>query len=63
MALATFLVYVVMASQFESLVHPFVILMAVPLGVVGVVAALVLTGNSVSVLVLIGAKARRSIRR
>jgi HAE1 family hydrophobic/amphiphilic exporter-1 len=55
MALATFLVYVVMASQFESLVHPFVILMAVPLGVVGVVAALVLTANSVSVLVLIGA--------
>jgi HAE1 family hydrophobic/amphiphilic exporter-1 len=55
MALATFLVYVVMASQFESLVHPFVILMAVPLGVVGVVGALVLTSNSVSVLVLIGA--------
>jgi len=55
MALATFLVYVVMASQFESLIHPFVILMAVPLGVVGVVAALVLTSNSVSVLVLIGA--------
>ncbi len=55
MALAIFLVYVVMASQFESLIHPFVILMAVPLGVVGVVAALVLTSNSVSVLVLIGA--------
>ena len=55
MALATFLVYVVMASQFESLIHPFVILMAVPLGVVGVVAALALTHTSVSVLVLIGA--------
>ncbi len=55
MALATFLVYVVMASQFESLIHPFVILMAVPLGVVGVIAALVVTSNSVSVLVLIGA--------
>ena len=55
MALATFLVYVVMASQFESLVHPFVILMAVPLGVVGVVAALVLTSTSISVLALIGA--------
>jgi HAE1 family hydrophobic/amphiphilic exporter-1 len=54
MALATFLVYVVMASQFESLVHPFVILMAVPLGVVGVVLALVLTSHSISVLVLIG---------
>jgi HAE1 family hydrophobic/amphiphilic exporter-1 len=55
MALATFLVYVVMASQFESLVHPFVILMAVPLGAVGVVVALVLTSTSISVLVLIGA--------
>jgi HAE1 family hydrophobic/amphiphilic exporter-1 len=55
MALATFLVYVVMASQFESLVHPFVILMAVPLGVVGVVAALIVTSHSISVLVLIGA--------
>jgi HAE1 family hydrophobic/amphiphilic exporter-1 len=54
MALATFLVYVVMASQFESLLHPFVILMAVPLGVVGVVAALVVTSHSISVLVLIG---------
>jgi HAE1 family hydrophobic/amphiphilic exporter-1 len=55
LALATFLVYVVMASQFESLIHPFVILMAVPLGVVGVVAALFLTSTSVSVLALIGA--------
>jgi HAE1 family hydrophobic/amphiphilic exporter-1 len=54
LALATFLVYVVMASQFESLIHPLVILMAVPLGVVGVVGALVLTSNSISVLVLIG---------
>ncbi len=54
LGLATFLVYVVMASQFESLVHPFVILLAVPLGVIGVVAALLVTGTSVSVLVLIG---------
>ncbi len=54
MALATFLVYVVMASQFESLLHPFVILMAVPLGVVGVVAALLIAGISINVLVLIG---------
>jgi HAE1 family hydrophobic/amphiphilic exporter-1 len=44
-----------MASQFESLIHPFVILMAVPLGAVGVVAALLATANSISVLVLIGA--------
>ena len=55
LGLAIFLVYVVMAVQFESLVHPFVILLAVPLGVVGVVAALMLTSTSVGVLVLIGA--------
>lgn len=55
LALAVFLVYVVMAVQFESLVHPFVILLSVPLGIVGVVAALLLTGTSVNVLVLIGA--------
>jgi HAE1 family hydrophobic/amphiphilic exporter-1 len=55
MALAVFLVYVVMAAQFESLLHPFVILVSVPLGLVGVVGALWLTNNPVSVLVLIGA--------
>jgi HAE1 family hydrophobic/amphiphilic exporter-1 len=55
LALAVFLVYVVMAAQFESLLHPLVILISVPLGMVGVVAALMLTGNSISVLVLIGA--------
>jgi HAE1 family hydrophobic/amphiphilic exporter-1 len=55
MVLAIFLVYVVMAAQFESLFHPFVILVSVPLGLVGVVGALWLTGNPISVLVLIGA--------
>jgi len=54
MALAIFLVYVVMAAQFESLIHPFVILVSVPLGLVGVVGALWLTSNAISVLVLIG---------
>ncbi len=55
MALAIFLVYVVMAAQFESLIHPFVILVSVPLGLVGVVGALWLTSHAISVLVLIGA--------
>jgi HAE1 family hydrophobic/amphiphilic exporter-1 len=54
LGLAVFLVYVVMAMQFESLVHPFVILLSVPLGAVGVVAALLLTGLGLDVLVLIG---------
>ncbi len=55
MALAVFLVYLVMASQFESLLHPFVILLTVPLGLVGVVFALALTGTDLSVVVLLGA--------
>lgn len=54
LALALFLVYVVMAVQFESLRHPFVILLSVPMGLVGVVAALWVTGTAVSVLALIG---------
>ena len=54
-SLAVFLVYVVMAAQFESLLHPFVILTAVPLALVGIVAALGLTGHSITVLALIGA--------
>lgn len=52
--LAVFLVYFVMASQFESLLHPFLILFTIPLGAVGVVLALLLTGATVSVIVLIG---------
>ena len=54
LALAVFLVYLVMASEFESLVHPFVILFSVPFGLVGVVFALALTGTTVSVMVLLG---------
>ena len=53
-ALAAFLVYLVMASQFESLVHPFVIMFAIPFGLIGVVIALCLTGIPISVIVLIG---------
>ncbi|WP_202844653.1 efflux RND transporter permease subunit [Luteimonas saliphila] len=53
-ALAVFLVYLVMASQFESLLHPFVILFTIPLAMVGAVAALMLTGSPISVVVFIG---------
>jgi HAE1 family hydrophobic/amphiphilic exporter-1 len=52
--LAVFLVYLVMASQFESLVLPFVIMFSIPFGLVGVVFILLLTGQTVSVVVLIG---------
>lgn len=55
LGLAVFLVFVVLAVQFESLRHPLVILLSVPLGAIGVVATLVLSGASLSVLALIGA--------
>ena len=54
-ALAIFLVYQVMASQIESLLDPFLILFTVPLALIGVVAALRLTGTTLSVVVMIGA--------
>ena len=53
--LAAALVYMVMAAQFESLRHPFVILLTMPLGWVGVVTALWLTGLTINVVALIGA--------
>ncbi len=52
--LAIFLVYLVMASQFESLIHPFVIMFSIPFALVGVVLVLLLAGQAVSVVVLIG---------
>ncbi|MXX87245.1 MAG: efflux RND transporter permease subunit [Acidobacteria bacterium] len=52
--LAIFLVYFVMASQFESLLHPFLILFTIPLAAIGVVWALLLSGSTLSVIVLIG---------
>jgi HAE1 family hydrophobic/amphiphilic exporter-1 len=52
--LAIFLVYLVMASQFESLIHPFVILFTIPLALVGAVLALFITGTTISIVALIG---------
>lgn len=52
--LAVFLVYVVMASQFESFVQPLVILLTVPLAGIGVVFSLDLLSVPLSVVVFIG---------
>jgi len=54
LALAVFLVYLVMASQFESLLHPFIILFTIPLALVGAILALYITGTTISVVVFIG---------
>ena len=52
--LAVVLVYMVMAAQFESLVHPFVILLTIPLAGVGAVALLLALGMPLNVMSFIG---------
>jgi hydrophobic/amphiphilic exporter-1 (mainly G- bacteria), HAE1 family len=54
LVLAIFLVYLVMASQFESLIHPLVILFTIPLALVGAVLALFVTGTPINVVAFIG---------
>jgi HAE1 family hydrophobic/amphiphilic exporter-1 len=54
LALAVFLVYLVMACQFESLLHPFIIMFTVPLGLVGVVFTLLITQTTFNVMVFLG---------
>ncbi len=54
LALAVFLVYLVMASQFESLIHPLVILFTIPLALVGAVLALFITGTTINIVAFIG---------
>ncbi|MEJ2722711.1 MAG: efflux RND transporter permease subunit, partial [bacterium] len=52
--LAVCLVDLVRAAQFESFIHPFIILFTVPLGAIGVIWTLLLTGQTLSVVVFIG---------
>ncbi len=54
LALAIFLVYLVMAATFESLVHPLIVLATIPLATVGVAAGLLVTRTPLSVIVFIG---------
>ncbi len=52
--LAVFLVYIVMASQFESFLHPLLILFTVPLAGAGSIFGLYLSGTNISIMVFIG---------
>lgn len=54
LALSIFLVYVIMAVQFESLIHPFVIMFTIPLAFVGTVILLKLMNIALSVVVFLG---------
>jgi len=54
MLLALVLVYAVMASQFENLKHPFIIMFTIPLAFIGVSAALFITGKNINLPVFMG---------
>lgn len=52
--LAVFLVYAVMASQFESLLHPLIVMSSVPFAATGMIGALLFTGTTFNMLSLVG---------
>ncbi|WP_246043128.1 efflux RND transporter permease subunit [Fodinibius saliphilus] len=52
--IAGILTYMVMASQFESLVEPFIIILTIPLALTGVLLILWITGTSISVTSMVG---------
>ncbi len=52
--LAAFLVYMIMAAQFESLIHPFLIMFTLPMGLTGTIWALILTRQTINVISIIG---------
>jgi HAE1 family hydrophobic/amphiphilic exporter-1 len=54
LGLSVFLVYVIMAAQFESLLQPLVIMLTIPLAFLGTILALKVTGISLSIVVFLG---------
>ena len=54
LVLSVILVYMVMASQFESLLHPFTILLTIPLALVGAVLLFFITGTTINIMGVIG---------
>jgi HAE1 family hydrophobic/amphiphilic exporter-1 len=52
--LAVVFVYIVLAAQFDSFVHPFSIMLALPMSIIGAVLALLIFGSSLSVMSMIG---------
>ncbi len=54
LAMAVLFIYIVLASQFESFIHPLTIMLTLPLAMVGAIMALFLTGNSMAMGTMIG---------
>lgn len=52
--LSIILVYMVLASQFESLVHPFTIILTIPLAVVGSILTFFMLGKTINIMAIIG---------
>jgi multidrug efflux pump subunit AcrB len=52
--IAVLLVYLILMAQFKSFINPFIILMAIPPGLLGVVAILILTGSTLNIMSLMG---------
>jgi HAE1 family hydrophobic/amphiphilic exporter-1 len=52
--LAVVLIYMVLAAQFESLIHPFTIMISLPLSIVGALGLLAVTGRTLNILSMIG---------
>lgn len=52
--LAIVITYMVLASQFESFIHPFTIMLALPLSFIGALGCLLLTGSTLNVMSIIG---------
>src|SRR5690554_6455486 len=54
MLLAVVLVYMVMASQFESLLHPLIVMFTVPMAAIGVMFGLFISGQNLSIISFMG---------
>ncbi len=52
--MALLLVYMILAAEFESLIHPFTIMVSVPFGLIGAILGLVLTGHTLNIASFIG---------
>ncbi len=54
LGLGILLIYMILAAQFESFFHPFTIMLAIPLELIGVAIGLLVTGTPVSLFVMLG---------
>lgn len=54
LVIAVILIYMVLAAQFESFIHPLTIMLSLPFSLIGAVLALLMTGKTINIMSLIG---------